>query len=267
MSGRVSSPNSASIAGLRVQIVDRNVGQDVPLAETVTDIHGRYRVSFVARTAPKEKAQLDLQARVLSREAVVGASDVRYDATAEETLNIVLPAGTAALATEHEALIGAVSRSFKGPLHELQETRERADITYLANKTGWDARAVALAALADQFSQIRGRDREADGIPSPLYYALFRAGLPANADALYQFDRHTVQRVWKEALAQGVIPKKLEEEIPRATAAFADLSADKLLVAAAPDAVSSLQELLEVAQVSRSSNSSLPPSMSKIGQT
>ena len=53
----------------------------MPLAETVTDIHGRYRVSFVARTAAKEKTQLDLQARVLSEEAVVGASDVRYDAT------------------------------------------------------------------------------------------------------------------------------------------------------------------------------------------
>ena len=56
-------------------------------------------------------------------------------------------------------------------------------------------------------------------------------------------------RVWKEALDQGVIPKSLEEEIPRATAAFADLSADKLLTAAAPSAVSPLKDLLQVAQL------------------
>src|SRR4029453_596719 len=64
VSGRVSSPNSASIAGLRVQIVDRNVDRDVPLAETATDIHGYYRVGFLSKPTEEKKARLDLQARI-----------------------------------------------------------------------------------------------------------------------------------------------------------------------------------------------------------
>jgi hypothetical protein len=47
-----------------------------------------------------------------------------------------------------------------GNLRDLQETDDRKDITYLANKTGWDARAVAIASLADQFS---ARTTSADG--------------------------------------------------------------------------------------------------------
>ena len=180
VSGRVSSPNSASVVGLSVLIVDRNVGRDVPLAETTTDIRGHYQVSFTAKPSFAVKTQLDLQAHVFSQQGRIGTSDVRYNATAEEILNVILPAGTQPLATEHEALVDAVSRNFTGALRDLQETDERRDISYLANKTGWDARAVAMTALADQFSQIRGRGRAAEGIPSPLYYALFRAGLPAN---------------------------------------------------------------------------------------
>ena len=49
-------------------------------------------------------------------------------------------------------MTSALSGHFPGSLRDLKETTDRQDITYLANKTGWDARAVALAALADQFS-------------------------------------------------------------------------------------------------------------------
>lgn len=70
----------------------------------------------------------------------------------------------------------------------LRETDERQDIAYLANKTGWPARAVALAALADQFSAKSKAGRGAAGIEPPVFYALLRAGIGANEDALYQVD-------------------------------------------------------------------------------
>ena len=249
VTGRVSSPNSASVSGLLMQIVDRNVGQDVVLAQGVTDVRGFYKLSFTAKPEGQAKEQLDLQAKVFSRRALVGTSEVRYDAKNEETLNVLLPAGAVTLPSEHEALLGAVARNFGGDLRNLKETAEHPDITYLANKTGWDARAVALAALADRFSQIRGRRRAAEGIAAPFYYALFRAGLPADPDTLYQVDARTVGRVWKQSLAQGVISPQLEGEVGPALEAFVELSADKVLTVTSATAVSPLKDLLATAEL------------------
>ena len=99
-----------------------------------------------------------------------------------------------------------LARHYTGKLGDLKETDEQRDITYLANKTGWDARAVALAALSDQFSA-RTTDPAgvAPAIPQAFFYALFRAGLPANEDTLYHTDAKTLEAVWKNALEQGVI--------------------------------------------------------------
>src|SRR5262249_14998626 len=42
--GTVLSAARAGVGGLRVQVVDKNVGQDVPLAETLSDARGSYQV-------------------------------------------------------------------------------------------------------------------------------------------------------------------------------------------------------------------------------
>ena len=66
----------------------------------------------------------------------------------------MLPASAPGLPSEYETLTASLAAVYPGSLGVLQEGTGQQDITYLANKTGWDARAVALAALADQFSQI-----------------------------------------------------------------------------------------------------------------
>src|SRR5262249_49519796 len=150
---------------------------------------------------------------------------------------------------------------YAGKLGALQETDQQQDITFLANKSGWDARAVALAALADQFGQItvpaatppsavvarppivapRGPAiPPAAGGPAPppapapvpapvpapaaaaaalkpaFYYALFRAGFPANADGLFQASPKAVQSAWELAVKQGVIPQASADELTAA---------------------------------------------------
>src|SRR5262249_31988341 len=71
--GKVASRARAGVGGLRVQVVDKNVGQDVPLAEVSTSNDGSYRTTF-PYGGPKQKP--DLQARVLGGEKFLGASDV-----------------------------------------------------------------------------------------------------------------------------------------------------------------------------------------------
>ncbi len=242
VTGTVTSPDRPGVGGLRVQIADKNVGEDVALAETVTDERGRYQTSFQAPSLHERgKKQPDLQARAYVGQSFLAASEIRYNAAPNETLNVKLPANSTELASEHETLTRAIAAHYKGPLSDLKESDDRQDITYLANKTGWDARAVALAALADQFSRLHAAEAE---IASTFFYALFRAGLPANPDTLYQADPQTVESVWKQAIKQGVIPIAMEQKIGGAVEAFQRLGAQKLLTAPALTGPSSLKEML-----------------------
>ncbi|HEY0171737.1 MAG TPA: neuraminidase-like domain-containing protein [Pyrinomonadaceae bacterium] len=251
VSGSVVSRDRAGVVGLRVEVVDKNVGHDVSLAETETDDRGFYRASFTASAFREQsgKARPDLQARVHAGSAFLAASEVRYDATTDERLNVALPQNAAGLASEYETLTGSIAAYYKGRLGDLQETDERQDITYLANKSGWDARAVALIALADQFGSSNRDAAGAAAIDPAFYYALFRAGLPANEETLYQADRQVVERVWNQAIKQAVIPESLEQQIPAAADAFQRLSSRKLLTGSTQAGVSSLTEVLAVSQL------------------
>lgn len=247
--GTVASPDRAGVGRLRVEVVDKNVGADadILLAETTTDARGRYQSRFSAPSLRERgKTQPDLQARVYADKTFLAASEVRYNATNQETLNVNLPANAMALPSEHETLTGALSEHFKGKLSDLKESDERQDITYLANKTGWDARAVALAALADQFSQRSGAVTD---IPPVFFYALFRSGLPANEDTLYHVDAKTLEGVWKKAAEQGVIPNDQVKEIPALIQRFRTLSAQKLLTGPALVGASSLKDMLTASRL------------------
>ena len=245
--GKVASLVSASVGGLRVVIMDKGVGSDVSLVETSTNEGGTYQATFSDSDLRRRgKTQPDLQARVFAGVAFLGASDVHYNASQHETLNVLLDdKASSALQSEHEVLISALTSQFKGKLSELEETDEQQDITYLANKTGWDARAVALAALADQFSA-RTMAPGTPSIPQAFFYALFRAGLSANEDTLYHTDAKTLEGVWRKAMEQGVIPKSQADRIPNLIGRFQALSAQKLLSAPAVVGVSSLKEMLTV---------------------
>ncbi len=248
--GQVASRFSAGVGGLRVLIVDKGVGADVQLAEAVTSADGAYQATFTdAAFSKRGKSNPDFQAQVLAGDKLLGASDVRYNASNNETLNVLLDdKATTALQPEYETLVGALSGHFKGKLGGLKETDDQQDITYLANKTGWDARAVALAALADQFSA-RTKKKGGTAIAPAFFYALFRAGLPANEDTLYHVAAGTLKAVWEKAAQQGVISKNLMDAIPQTVERFQALSTQKLLTGPALAGASSLKEMLGMSRL------------------
>ncbi|MGH9937750.1 MAG: neuraminidase-like domain-containing protein, partial [Blastocatellia bacterium] len=129
--GKVSSRTSAGVGGLRVRIVDKTVGADVPLAEAGAEENGEYRVVFTdAELRQRGKTRPDLQARVFAGETLLATSEVRYNASNRETLNIMLDEkATAALQSEHETLTSALSAHYTGRLADLEETDDRQDIT------------------------------------------------------------------------------------------------------------------------------------------
>jgi hypothetical protein len=255
VSGFVMSPDRAGVGGLRVRVVDRNVGEDVELAVATTNLRGHYTARFGPQALTRRrKAQPDIQAQVFAHDTLIGTSAVRYNAGHVVTLHVALPANVAALPSEHETLTAALAAHYTGRLGALQETKERPDITYLANKTGWDARAVALAALADQLAQAQsagtvtgtGTDAAPAAIPAALFYALLRAGVPAEPATLYRTSVKTVQHVWKRAIAQGVVPRALGAQLPQALQTFHRLAAANALGAPVFGRVSTLQDMVRL---------------------
>jgi hypothetical protein len=264
--GTVTHPSRAGVGGLRVRIVDKNVGRDTALAEAVTGSRGEYTAIFTADIRTMlGKDRPDLQARVYSPDGAsfLGGSNVCYNAAAHEILNVPLPEqAAAALPSEYETLLESLATQYQGDLTDLKESDGQQDITYLANKTGWDAKAVGLAALAEQFSRItaplpreprRSRGKRTHRTRQPgktvslrpeLYYALFRAGVPANADGLFQTSPKTARSVWEQAIRQGVIPQALADELDAAVQRFETLSAAHTLDANPPIGISTLREML-----------------------
>ena len=243
--GKVSSSTSISVGNLIVQVVDKTVGgEDILLKQTETQSDGTYQVTFSdSNWRQRGKTQPDIQTRVLAGDRVLAVSEVRYNASPRELLNVLLTETvTPALQSEHETLLQNLGSHFQGNLRDLQETDTRQDITYLANKTGWDARAVAIASLADQFSS-------RTQIAPAFFYTLFRAGVPANEDALYQIDAQTAESAWKQGIKQGVIPAALQAQLPQVVESFRGLSAQRTLDSPALAGVSSLKEMLTSAQI------------------
>ena len=318
VTGTVSSATTAGVGGLAVQLVDKNVGGDISVATTTTAGGGSYAISVVISPATlraRHKTRPDLQARVMTVAAngartFLATSSVAYNTGNSVTLNVALPANATGLPSEYETLTASLATLYPGALADLKENATQQDVTFLANKAGWDARAVAVAALAGQFSQITAPAPIASAAPAPapaamvtaatvapqsaaaaplapqpeiaaraviqqppgtvaspvpapaspapapapapatvsllpeFYYALFRAGLPANADLLFQTGASTVQAIWSQAIAQGVIPQALASQVPQATQVYQALSAAHTLTMAPSVGVSTLQALV-----------------------
>ena len=246
ITGMVISSFRAGVENLRVEIVDKNVGGDKHVIDTITDSDGAFKAIITIDDLKKiRKRRPDLQARVFMGKNLLGESEVQYgyDGSNPVSFDISLSEeASTALPSEYETLAKNLSAFYKGNLRDLKENEKQKDITYLANKTGWDARAVAMAALADRFGKTTG-------IPSATFYALFRAGLPANEKRLYHTDATTLTMIWKKAAQQGLISQDTIKRAPEWIKKFAKLSKEKILRDPALVGVSSLKEMLVSSQL------------------
>ena len=281
VTGTVSSPVLPAIGGLAVHLLDINIGeQPSVLVTTSTASDGSYAFDHLITSSylrQHHKRSPDLQVQVPAKNGgpVLASSIIRYHASTTETLNVVLPADATGLPSEYELLTANLSAVYSGDLAALKETSSQQDITYLANTTGWDARAVALAALAAQFSQMTppppipvaaqtptrptplaaaakssGGDPPEATAPSTISvapefcYALFRAGLPTDADGLFRANSAQIQAIWAQAVTDNVIPATAASQIADAVTNFRALAASHVLTAAPTIGVSTLEQML-----------------------
>ena len=268
--GTVRTSVGVGVGGVQVRMFDKNIRKDVMLSESWTDPNGHYHIEFDVGLLRQNKKQTpDLQAQVFRGTTLLGSSEVRYNASYNEQLDVLLPPDVVGLPSEYEALLNAVSQHHGGRLSDLQESAERQDVTYIARKTGLDASKVMLAVLAERFGNVAAPgpaeappstaqpqpgSEELDpgastvsssaNLAAAWYYALFRVGVPAEADSLFTVSPAAARTAWQQAFAQGVIPRSLEAEIDGAVQAFEALCAAHVLDARSDAGVSTLRELL-----------------------
>jgi hypothetical protein len=244
--GRVVTNVGVAAKGLKVIAVDKSPRKEVVLGEAITDSSGNYTISYKKEALQKlGKQKADIEITILDPEEeskIYGTSSVHFDADQEEEINLVLPTESVEKRSEYLRITSDLRPKIgKGTFKELQENKDRQEISYLANKTGWDARLVAMVALADKYSA-------ESGIPAEFYYALFRAGVSTDADAMYRTNSGTVKKIWEKAVKENIIAASLnlKPTIEQNIAKFKKNGSIHLLEHAKPVGVSSLKELLSI---------------------
>ncbi|WP_169613701.1 neuraminidase-like domain-containing protein [Nodosilinea sp. P-1105] len=246
--GQIVSHELRGLPGLRIVAVDKNIDGDRPLGTGTTEDRGVYEIRYLPPHLTKAKEKLDVQVQVFGDgNTPIAVSAVRYNANPEENdLNIVISADQLPRPAEYPRLLGELGPhlntqsepELKKRLATLREDDEQQDITYLANKTGWDARMVAMTSLASQFSQTSGIEPE-------FYYALFRSGVPANETILSQMAPETVQQAWERAVEAKILPEELRHQIPENLERFKAHSISRLLDEPTPVGISNFKALIE----------------------
>jgi len=246
--GTVFSHEGIGVEGQHVVLVDVCVGRQTTLQTGETDDRGRFRLEYtldLIHRLGKTRPDLQVHAVLGEEKSITGSSVVRYNASASEVLDVIIPASQQPKMTEFERVTAAMGRHLEvcgseiRGFADLVENDVRQDITYLASKSGWDARLVAMMALAAQYY-------EKTEIPTEIFYALFRSGVAANDASVTALSYDSVESVVKTAIDQEIISERFVEVLPRYREQFDLLGAQHMLGEPPRVGISPLDALLEV---------------------
>lgn len=226
VAGRVTTGDGRAIEDLIVEAWDQRLRGERLLGSGVTDAKGRYLVPY--DPALDGKARADLMVRVLdpmAGRAELARSAVFYQAEATLVVDLRVVTAEVRRPSEYDRLLKAIAPLLGDtPLAELDPNA----VVYLAGRSGWDARTVAMAAESARLSA-------ASGIPTAHYYAMLRAGL--TAETIPRVPESTLRGLLDGAMADGLIN--------------AAHPIDPTLAIQGQEAVAKLAELLPAASVSK----------------
>jgi len=237
--GKVVTTTGVSMKDVRVIVFSKSLIEDKILGEALTDEEGNYTFSYPAETTSNIKH--DIEARVVEAAAnlrELGRSDVKYNAGAEEILDVIIAESIEDKESEHQRLLNEL-KNYLGrfSLKDLKETEDKKQISHLSNKSAWDVRMVAMAVEAEKLS-------EETNIPSSHFYALFRAGVKNDKESLSKLSSQNAESILKKAAESKLIPD--DRRIGETAKAFNNYGIDFLLNKVSPIGVSSLGSMLDL---------------------
>lgn len=234
--GRVATDRGTAVAGAVVEVWDRNLTGATLLGSGATDADGNYAVLYEPG-ALKGKDLADVEVRVRDpqqRRDELARSAVAYQAPRAAVVDVRVDAGNVGRPAEYDRLLATAAPVLSDTaLGDL----DADGVAYLANRAGWDARAVAMAAQSAKLHQ-------ETGIPATHYYALLRSGLPGDPAALHRLSDEQVRSTLQQSIDLGVIPDT--ESVDATVDIHRRLAVETLKTFVPPGAVSSLDAMLAV---------------------
>lgn len=248
--GRIVSEQGIPLSGVKVRFYSRGFGasNSTKLGERNTDPKGYF-------TVPEVKIGPNLEVYVVKvdangKETEIKLARTRFNPATHEVLNLVAPSDMMMRESEYqrlsEGLKSHLPSNRTNHMMALTDAREQAenqtqstrqDLTVLSRATGWDARLIALAALAARLTNEVGLTQE-------VFYGLLRAGLPSDKLLLAQVSKEVVEQALKK-MRDAEIIKFTDDEIGQFKQQFATFANSVRLNVCAPGSRSTYDELLK----------------------
>lgn len=166
---------------------------------------GAYQISY--RPPPEGDGRVDLRVAVFDDsgqlETTPSGASILTNAGSLEVVDFVLSGETQAPSVEFEILRDELKRLLGArEFADLEEDRERREVSLLASQSGYSTDQVAALVLAHKLAQ-------GTRTPVAVFYGLLRQGLPRNANALHAVDRGEQVKALQAAVGRGLVPKEI----------------------------------------------------------
>ena len=215
-------------------------GAATKLAEAKSDANGVYSLAYAPPpVVAGGLTSTNLEVRALDPQGTeVPVSGVIYNTTQTVGLNLVAPASVQPLTGEYARMTADLQSAIGGiqNLAKAQESGTQQDLSLLNQSTGWDARLLALAATAAQ-------QTAATGLGQDALYALYRTGLPTDAQKLALVPPATIATALNKATQAGII-NFTSAQVTAAQAAFVTYATKTNLSVKISGAPNSFSDLL-----------------------
>lgn len=196
--GTVLNSKGAALSGYIAEAFVITLQRDISVGSVMTDLQGGYSISF--RNPLTIAPDIEVRAYQKGDERNAARSAVKYNASPVEMLDVIVNAQKERMTSEFNRILNDVGIHLANvKLSELKEDQENRNITYLANKTGWDGRITAMLAGAHKLGESLKID------PSHIY-AFLRAGVPASEDAIKALSLQQAKETISNAIQKNIIP-------------------------------------------------------------
>ncbi len=233
--GQVLTDRGTPAESVMVEVWDHRLRGATLLGSGIPDGGGTYRVLYdPARLDGKHLGDIDVRVVDARRQQELARSKVAYQAPPRLEVDLVVPFTGVRRSTEYERLLTGLEPLLDGT----SLTDVDADgVVFLANRSGWDPRSVAMAAEAARITA--GTDA-----PAAHYYALFRSGAAPDAAAAHRLADTVVVQTIEAALAEGVIPDS--GSIDATVRRHQGQAVEALMAYVPPGGVSSVDQMLDL---------------------
>lgn len=198
VSGTVLNSKGAALPGYIAEVFVISLQRDISVGSVMTDLQGGYAISF--KNPVPAAPDIEVRACQKGDEKNISRSAVKYNASPVEKLDVIVNAQKERVGSEFNQILNDVRIHLANMKpSELREDQEKRDITYLANKTGWDGRITAMLGAAHKLGETLKID------PSHIY-AFLRAGVPATEDAVKGLSLQQATEILANAVQKNIIP-------------------------------------------------------------